>query len=91
MLLGAVSVGAVSVDAVPRVSALLFSFKVLTDQHVMNMHACVFPQSLCQILEASMSTDRRILEAQIDGLMLTLYHQVRCCLTWGAGGSVPHT
>ncbi|KAJ8334099.1 hypothetical protein SKAU_G00397380 [Synaphobranchus kaupii] len=36
----------------------------------------IISKSLCQILEASMSTDSRVLETQIDGLMLTLHHQV---------------
>lgn len=39
----------------------------------------VFVQSLCQILEASVNMGSRVLETQIDGLLLALHQQV--CLS----------
>ncbi|XP_035284058.1 maestro heat-like repeat-containing protein family member 1 [Anguilla anguilla] len=41
-----------------------------------NSEHYIISKSLCQILEASMRTDSRFLETQIDGIMFTLYHQV---------------
>lgn len=42
-------------------------------------YGCVFVQSLCQILEASVNMGSRVLETQIDGLLLALHQQV--CLS----------
>lgn len=40
----------------------------------------VFVQSLCQVLEASVNMGSRVLETQMDGLLLALHQQVSVSL-----------
>lgn len=41
----------------------------------------VFVQSLCQVLEASVNMGSRVLETQIDGLLVALHQQVSVSLS----------
>ncbi|XP_061112015.1 maestro heat-like repeat-containing protein family member 1 [Conger conger] len=56
-------------ELLPRLIPAILSVYKRNSEHY------IISKSLCQILEASMNTDRRVLEVQIDGLMLTMHHQ----------------
>lgn len=45
-----------------------------------NIVLILFVQSLCQVLEASVNMGSRVLETQIDGLLLALHQQVSVSL-----------
>lgn len=58
-------------------------FSILTTSSLCRLNEMIFfsPQSLCQVIDASVNMGSRVLETQLDSLLVALHQQVRMSVT----------